>query len=113
MEDDGRSDASSGGKDDDGSEIMWSALTAECYLPMLRLLDGEVHASLLRRKAEWGVDGGEIHSRYHFSPSFSSHLGRTIHGWTSSWFCSVDSMPMSVAARVVDFLMASHPAMPM
>jgi len=79
---------------------------------MLRMLDGEVHASLLRRMA--GEDDADDDHRVPSSPpTAASRFGRTIHLWTSSWFCSEGALPMSVAARVVDFLMASHPAMPL
>jgi len=108
------------GDDEDDNEGMWSALAMELYLPML---DGEVHASLVRRMAaanydgdDEGIGGKMSSSSYAYSSSSSSSssfFGKTIHGWTSSWFCSVEAMPISVSARVVDFLMASHPTMPL
>ncbi len=119
--------------DDDDGGGMWYALTTECYLPMLRLLDAGVHADVLRRMCRGTAamasnDGGMeppsavARTRAAVAPDrcdrrsatrVVSEFGRAIHDWTTSWFASANAMPMSVSARVVDFLMASHPAMPM
>ena len=92
-------------EDDEDEEGTWKMLAAECYLPLLRVLDGELHASLLRSMTN---DDGEISSS---SSAALICLGRTIHGWNASWFCSEVALPITVSARIIDFLMASHPAM--
>jgi hypothetical protein len=113
VDDDEDDDGTRGGPDDDSETTTWSALATGCYLPMLRMFDGEVHASLLCRMARED-DADDDHRLSSSSPTAASRLGRTIHRWSSSWFCSEGAaLPMSVAARVVDFLIASHPAMPL
>ncbi|KAL7535618.1 hypothetical protein ACHAXR_006614 [Thalassiosira sp. AJA248-18] len=76
----------------------WDLLSLS-FFPLLQTLDEELHDSLLQ-------DGCDFLNDQVFV------FGKVLHRWISCWFCCHDTLPLESVSRVVDFFLASHPAMP-
>mmetsp|Transcript_55363 Transcript_55363/g.117695 ORF Transcript_55363/g.117695 Transcript_55363/m.117695 type:complete len:291 (-) Transcript_55363:1008-1880(-) len=88
--DNGRDDGGAGA--DDGRK--WDALPL-AFLPMLQILDEELHASLV------SIDGGR------------GSVGGLAFVFAEALRECHDALSLEVASRIVDFFLASHPSMPL
>lgn len=84
------------------------------FLPLLKVLDTKLHASLMSSTDTHTSDtdsaAGENTNRI---LSMALPCGKILQKWIFSWFCCNHSLPIEAVSRIVDFLMASHPFMPL
>ena len=100
------------------------------FFPLLQVLDEELHSSLVTqidftvtdtesypRDEESFVETSREDENINIECEFVHHkvtlFARILQKWISSWFCCHDTLPLEVVSRVIDFLLASHPFMPL
>jgi hypothetical protein len=100
-------------QDDDTTESVeeinqWGLLSLS-FFPMLQVLDDELHAVLVRDESitEDSRFGGVLPIER------VCLVAGVLQKWMSAWFCCEDALPVEVVSRLVDFLLASHPFMPL
>lgn len=100
-------------QDDDTTESVeeinqWGLLSLS-FFPMLQVLDDELHAVLVRDES--------ITEDSRFGEVLPIErvwlVAGVLQKWMSAWFCCEDALPVEVVSRLVDFLLASHPFMPL
>ena len=77
-------------------------LHALSFFPVLQAIDGDLHSAAT--KLENGSD---------LVDDVILPVAYVVERWISNWLCSLDTLPVSLISRLVDFFLSSHPAMPL
>jgi len=84
------------------------------FFPLLQVLDEELHASLMSSTDTPTSDtDSAAEENTNRILSIALPCGKILQKWMFSWFCCNHSLPIEAVSRIVDFLMASHPFMPL
>mmetsp|Transcript_18216 Transcript_18216/g.42488 ORF Transcript_18216/g.42488 Transcript_18216/m.42488 type:complete len:921 (-) Transcript_18216:21-2783(-) len=87
---------------DECCDIERRCFHALSFFPILQAIDSDLHSAAT--KLEKGSD---------LVDEVILPVAYVVERWISNWLCSLDTLPVSLISRLVDFFLSSHPATPL